>query len=61
MERARAALDAAKNSPEKLPDAIIDAPGHSRVVEFGGAYSKAKLEAFHRYCSEELKLPYEVW
>jgi hypothetical protein len=46
---------------EKLPDAIVDTPGERRVVEFGGAYAKAKLEAFHRYCCQELQLPYEVW
>jgi hypothetical protein len=45
----------------KLPDAIIDVPGRRRVVEFGGAYSKAKLIGFHHYCAEELVVPYEVW
>ncbi len=46
---------------EKLPDAMIDAPDRRLIVEFGGAYSKAKLQSFHRYCSTELELPYEVW
>lgn len=46
---------------ERLPDVILrDRSGAERVVEFGGAYSKAKLELFHRYCKEK-KLPYEVW
>ena len=45
---------------EKLPDAIIDDPDARKIVEFGGAYSKKKLEAFHVYCSD-LDLPYEVW
>jgi hypothetical protein len=40
---------------------MIDTSEQRRVVEFGGAYPKAKLEAFHRYCSQELQLPYEVW
>jgi trehalose-6-phosphatase len=45
---------------QKLPDAMITVADSPRVVEFGGAYSKAKLEAFHGYCSV-LELPYEVW
>jgi len=50
-----------KRQKEKLPDALIEAPNSHRVVEFGGAYSKAKLTMFHRYCAEELQIPYEVW
>ena len=45
---------------EKLPDAIIRYGEIKKVVEFGGAYSKKKLETFHRYCEAE-QLPYEVW
>lgn len=45
---------------EKLPDALLDCPWGQRVIEFGGAYSKAKLEGFHEYCSENA-LPYEIW
>jgi hypothetical protein len=45
---------------EKLPDALIDRPGDRKVVEFGGAYKKDKLERFHNYCAE-LELSYEVW
>ena len=44
----------------KLPDAILRAPAGTRVVEFGGAYSKEKLQAFHAYCKEN-HFPYEVW
>jgi len=47
---------------ERLPDAIIHEPGRgetpARIIEFGGAYSKAKLADFHR---EFADLPYEVW
>lgn len=32
----------------KLPDAVLCHTG--KVIEFGGAYKKAKLEAFHNYC-----------
>jgi len=45
---------------EKLPDAVIELPDEKRIVEFGGAYSKAKLESFHEYC-QRLEVPYEVW
>lgn len=46
---------------ERLPDVILRSPGEpERVIEFGGAYSKAKLTLFHAYCKEQ-KLPYEVW
>lgn len=41
----------------KLPDAFV---GRSRVVEFGGAYKKDKLMAFHKFC-EARKYDYEVW
>jgi hypothetical protein len=43
---------------EKLPDAILRKSG--KVVEFGGAYRKAKLVAFHEYCAAK-GLAYEVW
>jgi hypothetical protein len=44
---------------EKLPDAIIRlGRGEELVIEFGGAYSKAKLGEFH----EEMKhRAYEIW
>lgn len=45
---------------EMLPDVIIRADGNTRALEFGGAYSKQKLQAFHDYCAER-RLPYEIW
>lgn len=46
---------------ERLPDVILRSPGEpERAIEFGGAYSKAKLGLFHAYCKEQT-LPYEVW
>src|SRR5262249_22021500 len=45
---------------EKLPDAIVQSESGSKVIEFGGAYPKEKVEAFHAYC-EENSLPYELW
>lgn len=44
----------------RLPDAMIVGSKEKTVLEFGGAYSAAKLGAFHRYCAER-GLPYEVW
>lgn len=41
----------------RVPDAIV---ATNRVVEFGGAYKKAKLLAFHKYC-EAQGFDYEVW
>lgn len=52
--------DAREDKDQKLPDAMITVDGNPHVIEFGGAYSRAKLEAFHGYC-EALELPYEVW
>lgn len=47
---------------ERLPDAIIRGPRAgappTRVIEFGGAYKKSKLEEFHR---EMARFRYEVW
>lgn len=45
---------------EMLPDVLIRGGGMTRVVEFGGAYSREKLKAFHQYCAER-NLPYEIW
>jgi hypothetical protein len=42
----------------KLPDAVLGIGG--RVVEFGGAYRKAKLCSFHSYCKTR-GFSYEVW
>ena len=41
----------------KLPDAIVE---KTRVIEFGGAYKKEKLAAFHKFC-EAKGFDYEVW
>jgi len=46
-----------RQSRGKLPDAIVQ---KTRVIEFGGAYKKAKLAAFHKYC-EAKGFDYEVW
>jgi hypothetical protein len=45
---------------ENLPDAILNLDTGPRLIEFGGAYSKEKLEGFHDYCSQNA-LPYELW
>jgi hypothetical protein len=45
---------------EKLPDVVLREGSSSRVVEFGGAYNKDKLTAFHGYC-KEYSFPYEIW
>lgn len=41
----------------KLPDAFV---AKNRVVEFGGAYKRAKLIAFHKFC-EARSFDHEVW
>jgi hypothetical protein len=45
---------------ERLPDAEVNLNGAKKFVEFGGAYSKRKLEDFHDYC-ESIETDYEVW
>ncbi len=48
---------------KKLPDAILnDTPTWppKLVLEFGGAYSKRRVTAFHDALSRE-KIPYEIW
>jgi hypothetical protein len=46
---------------EKLPDAIIRTRSdRATVIEFGGQYSKGKLEEFHA-AAEKRGLPYELW
>lgn len=47
---------------QKLPDAILhDGEGRPRlVVEFGGAYPRERVEAFHEDCAAR-DLPYELW
>lgn len=55
-----AILRSRDGSSEKLPDAVIEFDSGPQVVEFGGAYSKEKVQSFHDYCSEN-SLPYELW
>jgi hypothetical protein len=46
----------------KVPDALLlDASGKQikLVLEFGGQYSRKRLEAFHRYWAS--RAPYEIW
>jgi hypothetical protein len=53
-------VEARGNRREKLPDAIIVSPDETQAIEFGGAYGKRKVQAFHDYCAEEC-LSYEIW
>ena len=50
----------ASNARGKLPDAILRLSSGVRAIEFGGAYGKDKLQAFHSYCKEH-SFPYEIW
>ncbi len=63
-ERKRAARSAERlyvsDAGEKLPDAFLRSPSGTKVIEFGGAYGKDKLQAFHAYCKEH-SFPYEIW
>jgi len=46
----------------KIPDALI-VDQHNRIcraIEFGGLYSPARLEGFHRYWAKK-GIPYEIW
>lgn len=43
-----------------LPDAVIKARNGNLAVEFGGAYSAAKVRGFHESCVES-GLAYEIW
>jgi hypothetical protein len=45
---------------EMLPDVLVRTSEKTWAVEFGGAYSKEKLTAFHEHCAVR-NLPYEVW
>ena len=49
-----------KQKGDKLPDAVLERSGGLYAIEFGGAYEKAKLEAFHAWC-EKKQMPYEIW
>ena len=46
----------------KLPDAVLvdDRDRLSKVIEFGGQYTKADLRRLHETCSR-LEVPYELW
>ena len=47
----------------KLPDAVLAGRADATpelVLEFGGAYDKRRVAAFHRECADR-RLPYEVW
>jgi hypothetical protein len=48
------------NANEKLPDAFLRSQSGTKVIEFGGAYDKDKLTAFHGYC-KEYSFSYEIW
>ena len=58
--KAERKLAAYSNHGDKLPDVLLRTESQTRAIEFGGAYGKDKLIAFHRYCKEHL-LPYEIW
>jgi hypothetical protein len=46
---------------EKLPDALIRSNSNrGTIIEFGGQYSKAKLEEFHA-AAKAKDFPYELW
>ncbi|BDC49791.1 hypothetical protein F183_A21070 [Bryobacterales bacterium F-183] len=47
-----------RNRSGKVPDAVLGMDG--KIVEFGGAYKKKKLQGFHEYC-QALGREYEVW
>ena len=60
-ERLRRSLPSyVSNANEKLPDAFLRSQSGNKVIEFGGAYDKDKLTAFHGYC-KEYSFPYEIW
>lgn len=46
----------------KVPDAVLISPSGkpSLAIEFGGAYSVARLKKFHSFCQSQ-NLPYEIW
>jgi hypothetical protein len=49
-----------KGEGVKVPDAVVRDGRHRTAIEFGGAYTAAKLEAFHENCLAH-DLGYEVW
>lgn len=51
---------AGEGRDSKLADALLRLPFGETVIEFGGEYGKAKLEAFHDDCAERSR-SYELW
>lgn len=49
-----------KAAGEKLPDALLRLPTGDYIIEWGGIYSKPKLQAFHAHCVEQ-QCGYEMW
>jgi len=49
-----------RRNKERLPDAILERKCGTKIIEFGGAYPKKKIELFHKHCSDRA-LAYEVW
>lgn len=45
---------------EKLPDAMVEDSGRKIAIEFGGAYTKEKVQGFHEFCQRK-GLSYELW
>ena len=45
---------------EKLPDAMVEVHGLKTAIEFGGAYTKEKVEGFHHFCHKK-SYAYELW
>ena len=51
-----------RDARTKVPDALLvdaEAKTVKRVLEYGGQYSRQRLEAFHGYWSS--RAPYEIW
>jgi len=53
-------IAAGEGRASKLADALVRTPSGETVIEFGGEYGKAKLEAFHEDCAERGR-SYELW
>ena len=53
---------AADFQSESLPDAVLNAPNGepALLLEFGGQYSRERIEAFHAMASSR-QLPYQIW
>jgi len=51
---------AGEGRASKLADALLRFPSGETVIEFGGEYGKAKLEAFHEDCADRGR-SYELW